>query len=231
MDKYTARLIVYIIFLAICVGAFILRFFRSGLKYIFYELEMYSFWGAMIYYLIMVLIDLVNKAVKQKFEKVGKVFNEKVFKYVWVFSLTCCFSFWGGVILNWMVYSDYSIDMFLMFFYHLIIQGMLIADLIIFSHSLKTSYLFDIIILSAIYVGYCALLAVAKFCFSSFSPIYSFMYSDSFGQKVVIAIIVYMVLINMYFLHQFILMKKMKISFASTTVSEKGTNDANEAFV
>ena len=57
MDKHTARLIVYLVFLAICIGAFIMRFFRSGLKYIFYELEIYSFWGAMIYYFIMVLMD------------------------------------------------------------------------------------------------------------------------------------------------------------------------------
>ena len=232
MDKHTARLIVYLVFLAICIGAFIMRFFRSGLKYIFYELEIYSSWGAMIYYFVMVLMDFVNKALKQKFEKVGKFFSEKVFKYVWIFCLTCGFSFWIGVLLNWMVYSKNDIiDMFLMFFYHLIVQGMLIADLIIFSHSLKTSYLFDIIILPAIYVGYCVLLAVAKFCFSSFSPIYLFMYSDSFGQKIAIAVIVYMVLINMYFLHQFILMKKMKISFASTTVTNKEINDTNEPLV
>ena len=57
------------------------------------------------------------------------------------------------------------------------------------------------------------------------------MYSDSFGQKIAIAVIVYMVLINMYFLHQFILMKKMKISFASTTVTNKEINDTNEPLV
>ena len=45
--------------------------------------------------------------------------------------------------------------------------------------------------------------------------------NKSFDVILTIGVIYYMLLLNMYFLHQFVLMKKMKVSFGSTTVTEK----------
>ena len=61
--------------------------------------------------------------------------------------------------------------------------------------------------------------------------------NKSFDVILTIGVIYYMLLLNMYFLHQFVLMKKMKVSFGSTTVTEKNNttkkvkNDKKESLL
>ena len=136
--------------------------------------------------------------------------------------MTAGLGFWGSVLLNAMYYTKGNgIDMFLMFYYHLIIQIFLIVDLFLFNHTLETSYLADFITISLIYVVFALFICICNWC-DLRTPIYFFLLWG-FDKIFVIGVIFYMLLLNMYFLHQLLLMKKMNVSFGTTTVTEMST--------
>ena len=233
MDKLVLRLIVYSCFLLMCILSFIFRFLRGAVSNMFFEFEVYSFWGAFVYYIVMVTIDLLRKTLNKTFDNAAEFFIQKVFKFVWSFSMTAGLGFWGSVILGGIVYTKGNgMDVYLMFFYHCIIQVMLIVDLFLFNHALQTSYFIDFIITSVIYVIFALFIDICNWC-NLRTPIYTFLLWG-FGKIFVIEVIFYLLLLNMYFLHQFLLMKKMGISFGTTTVTEKSQvtkNGKTDTFV
>ena len=219
MDSLTLRLIVYSIFLICCIVAFILRFFRPAVKNMFFEFEIFAFWGSMVYYLVMVVVDLLRVTLNKTFDNVSNFFNQKVFKFVWACEMTAGLGYWGAVILHGMQYTKGNgTDAFLMFYYHLIIQIFLIVDLFLFNHTLETSYLADFITITVIYLVLGLYICICNWC-GLRSPIYWFL-GWGFDKIFVIGVIFYMLLLNMYFLHQLLLMKKMNVTFGTTTVTE-----------
>ena len=226
MDKLTLRLIIYSIFLVMCLVTLILRLTQSNQIYMLYEFEYYAFFGALIYYLLMFIMDLLRKITNKTCDKAVEFFNQKYFRFVWTLCLTAALGFWGGLTFGWTRKSiPEGLPVYLMLFLHGILQLMLIVDLFLFNHTLQTSYLIDIAVLSILYVAYSIFIIIKKYCFTV-NGLYPFV-SQSFDYLLVVGIVYYMLMLNMYFLHQFLLMKKLKISFGTTTVSEKSKTTKN----
>lgn len=213
-------------FLVMCLVTLILRLTQTNVVFMLYEFESYAFFGALIYYLVMFIMDVLRKALNKTFDKAVEFFNQKVFRFVWTLCLTAALGFWGGVTFGWTQKSPpEGLPVYLMLFLHGILQVMLIVDLFLFNHTLQTSYLIDIAVLSVLYVAYCVFIIIKKYCFTTLG-LYPFV-EKTFDYLLVVGIVYYMLMLNMYFLHQFLLMKKLKISFGTTTVSEKSKTTKN----
>lgn len=151
--------------------------------------------------------------------------------------MTTLLGFLGGVALDWTTKTTGAMNILVMIGFHGVVQLLLIIDTFMFTHSLKNSYLCDVLVLSIIYGAFAILVLLKKYLFGKPEElylIYLFM-KKSFDAVLTIGVIYYMVLLNMYFLHQFVLMKKMKVSFGSTTVTEKNKpkvkNDKKESLL
>ena len=58
-----------------------------------------------MYYLVMVVVDLLRVTLNKTFDNVSNFFNQKVFKFVWACEMTAGLGYWGAVILHGMQYT------------------------------------------------------------------------------------------------------------------------------
>ena len=239
MNKNTIRFVIYTLFAIICITFLIIRLCCINRANIIYEFGTYSFAATSVYYIIMFLLDFLQQFCGKTFDKASSFFNKQLFKFIWVMEMTTLLGFWGGVALDWTKKTTGTMNILVMIGFHGVVQILLLIDTFMFTHSLKTSYLCDVTVLSVIYVTFATLVLFKRYLFGNSQELYQifpFM-NKPFDVILTIGVIYYMLLLNMYFLHQFVLMKKMKVSFGSTTVTEKNNttkkvkNDKKESLL
>lgn len=226
VDHLTLRLITYSIFAAILTICLVFRATRPNPLLMFFEYESWAFIAALAYYLTMVIMDFLKKFLNKTFDGVVGFMNKKVFKFIWTMTMATCLGYWTCILLNKIRLGNADgYDWYITLTQHVFLQIIMLIDMFLFDHTLETSYLMDVIILSIIYFVY-----ALGFCLTIWAiqggigrnHMYDFIRErHDFKYLFIYGMIFYMANLNMYFLHQFLLMQKMHVSFSTTTITSK----------
>ena len=167
MNKNTIRFVIYTLFAIICITFLIIRLCCINRANIIYEFGTYSFAATSVYYSIMFLLDFLQQFCGKTFDKASSFFNKQLFKFIWVMEMTTLLGFWGGVALDWTRKTTGTMNILVMIGFHGVVQILLLIDTFMFTHSLKTSYLCDVTVLSVIYVTFATLVLFKRYLFGN----------------------------------------------------------------
>ena len=196
-------------------------------KYTYGFLFIFSCWSlsfSLLYYVFAFILLVFRKAITKRNETMKNFFSKKLFKIVWTFNVTTVLGFWGGVELNWIAREKGwdNKDLWLQLFLHTFIPIFVFFDLFIFDHVLELSFVIDSIILTFLFWLYAILYYINKLIGKN-QGVHIYYINDNFIHNFVIVIIYYMLYLNCYFFHQFILMKKMNVTINTNTFVENTT--------
>ena len=153
------------IYFAICITTLIWRFTKGDMKYFLIEYEMWSLMLELVYYLFFLIIGFTTVFNKSKHE--GSFYNflkSIIFKFIWPFVVNSAAIFYMGYFFGWykLEIDIHSNDFWYSLFLHGISQVGFVIDLIFFHRDYKPTHVFDFIVISGIFVGYCFLLFLIK---------------------------------------------------------------------
>lgn len=153
------------IYFAVCLTTLIWRFTKGDMKYFLIEYEMWSLMLELVYYIFFLLIGFTTVFNKSKHE--GSFYNflkSLIFKFIWPFVVNSAAIYYMGYFFGWYKFEIdiYSNDFWYSLFSHGFSQAGFVVDLIFFQRDYKPTHVFDFILISGIFVGYCFLLFLIK---------------------------------------------------------------------
>ena len=214
MNMKEIETIVNLIFFCLCLAVFIWRFTRPNLGQIPFEFEEWCLFFEMIYYGILSIFGLLDCCNKSQDKKITNFFKDTLFKFLWTMSMSCLIIFYLGYYVKWFYFENNTgkEDFWLCLFFHGFVQICIVVDIIVFDRAFVSTYFFDVVVLTVIYVIYCIVCALFKK-----SDVYIFLnYSSGFILSVMI--LGFFAYLCMYFLYQLIEMKKNHVTFSHTSV-------------
>ena len=211
------ELILNSIYFAICLTSFIWRLTKPEAGKIFVEFEMWSVMGQMAYYIIFLIIGFKRLFSKEEEDNNNckKFLKNIIFKYLWPFVMNSFAVFYLGYNFEWFeLDKDQGNKFTLSIFLHGLSQAGFLIDIILFGREYKPTHIFDFIVISGMYVGYCILLFSTK----PEIPAYKFLNNDENNKKknnsfiVSLMIICYFVYLYLYFVYMYIVKFKSGVA-------------------
>ena len=226
------ELILQIIYFSICLTSFIWRLTKDDKLKIFFEFEMWAIVLLLIYYILFLIITfkaLLNKSKEEN--KCLKFLKNSLFKYLWPLVMNSSIVFYLGYFCHWFYLNieegnDYCLSLFL----HGFSQFGFLIDIILFNREYHATHLFDLIIITVIYLVYCLLLIIVKPEMNN----YIFLSKESFKRKgnsfiISLMIICYFIYLYMYFIYMHIV--KFKSGLSDLLGNEKNKESKKESLI
>ena len=177
---------------------FILCFYLFSPKYIlFFYLTLWSFWMNMFYMISLTVCDYC--------EYFNKPYCKKFSYFLRTHFLKVNFSFGVGIIfLFWMLAlcgpSFQPIGTGFIIFTDILLHGIIIIfvlfDIILYKHYLKLNYLYDIGIITIVYLAYLFILSISKYIVK-FNP-YAFLRNSDLNHVFAAGILFYVIILDGY---------------------------------
>lgn len=230
------ELILSSIYFAFCFTSFIWRLTKPDKGNTFIEYEMWAIMAEMVYYALFLLIGFKSffskSEEKEKESNNGfqKFLKNIVFKYLWPFVMNSVVIFYLGYFFKWfnLDTKNKGNDFWLSLFQHGFSQIGFIIDLILFKREYKDTHFFDFLVISAIYVGYCALLFMIKPEIKT----YNFLYKDELrpdnSYLLSLMIVCYFVYLYMYFFYMYVVKFKSGVRNLFWGEDKEQKKDENE---
>ena len=207
------ELILNSIYFAICLTSFIWRLTKPEAGKIFIEFEMWSIMGQMAYYILFLIIGFKSIFKKEEEENGCKKFLKNIiFKYLWPFVMNSFAVFYLGYNFEWFDLdtenkgNNFTLSIFL----HGFSQAGFLIDIILFGREYKPTHIFDFIVISGIYVGYCFFL----FSIKPEIPNYKFLSPKKEDNSYIISLMIvcYFVYLYLYFVYMYIVKFKSGVA-------------------
>lgn len=158
------ELILAFIFLGVCITTFIWRLIKGDRETLFIEFEIWSLLLQLVYYLLFSLISFVSVFRRSEDHTCQKFIKNTIFKLLFPFVVNSSASFSLGYFFRWFEFGTIirDNDFWLNIFIHGISPAVFVLDLLIFRRKYIDTPVFDFLVITGIYVGYCALLFMYK---------------------------------------------------------------------
>jgi len=221
------------IYFAICLTTLIWRFTKGDMKYFLIEYEMWSLMLELVFFIFFLLIGFTTVFNKSKHE--GSFYNflkSIIFKFIWPFVVNSAAIFYMGYFFGWYKFEIdiYSNDFWYNLFLHGFSQAGFVIDLIFFHRDYKPTHVFDFILISGIFVGYCFLLflikpQVKRYVFLEMNEDGNYKENNMFILSLMI--VTYFIYLYLYFFYMTIV--RIKCGFAKLFESDEDVKENEKA--
>lgn len=220
------------IYFALCLTTLIWRFTKGDMKYFLIEFEMWSLMLELLYYILFLLIGFTTVFNKSKHESSFYNFLKSIiFKFIWPFVVNSAAIFYMGYFFGWYKFQMdvYSNDFWYSLFSHGFAQVGFVIDLIFFHRDYKPTHVFDFILISGIFVGYCFLIFLIKpqvktYLFLEMKDEENYKESNMFILSLMI--VTYFIYLYLYFFYMTIV--RIKCGFAKLFGSDEDEEKESE---
>ena len=203
------------------------------MKYFLIEYEMWSLMLELVFYIFFLLIGFTTVFNKSKHE--GSFYNflkSIIFKFIWPFVVNSAAIFYMGYFFGWYKFEIdiYSNDFWYNLFLHGFSQAGFVIDLIFFHRDYKPTHVFDFILISGIFVGYCFLLflikpQVKRYAFLEMNEDGNYKENNMFILSLMI--VTYFIYLYLYFFYMTIV--RIKCGFAKLFESDEDVKENEKA--
>lgn len=227
------ELLLSFIFLGVCITTFIWRLIKGDRETLFMEFEIWSLLLQLVYYLLFTLISFVSVFRRSSDHRCQKFIKNTIFKLLFPFVVNSSASFALGYFFRWFEFDTIirDNDFWLNIFIHGISPAVFVLDLLIFRRKYIDTPVFDFLVITGIYAGYCVLL----FMYRPNIQRYIFLDQNNLTPKdsvfiISLMVVFYFVYLYLYFILTSIVRFKSGVSsfFGVDKKNKRNNSDASE---